>query len=369
VTDLQQQVQELLDELVSSGAERGLQVAVYQGGEQVVDAVAGLADAATGRPVTAGTPFYTYSVVKCATSTLVHMLVERGLFGYDTRIAELWPEFAANGKERATVRHALTHSVGVPAVPAGTTPEDLCDWPKMCQVIADSTPWWEPGTRTGYHAYTFGYIAGEVIRRAAGKPISQVLLEEIATPLGVADELYFGMPASQIGRVARQEDVAGSAEMMASMPDDAPMFKAGPRAVWPTAELGNRADILMAAIPGGGKNTARAMARMLAALLGEVDGVRLLTPERLREASAVAIEGIDQIFGFPTKWALRYSVDVPGDPSASGHAIGLGGVGGSYAYADLRTGTAVALGKNRLSADFSVAERLAGIVAKGVTED
>jgi CubicO group peptidase (beta-lactamase class C family) len=366
MTDLQKQVQELLDELVSSGAERGLQVAVYKDGEQIVDAVAGLADAATGRPVTADTPFYTYSVVKSAASTLVHMLVERGVFGYDTRIAELWPEFAAHGKQHATIRHALTHSVGVPGVPADTTPEDLCDWQKMCQVIADSTLWWEPGTETGYHAYTFGYIVGEVIRRATGKPISQVLLEEIATPLGVADELYFGMPASQIGRVARQEDMEGSAEMMASMPDDAPMFKAGPRAVWPNAEFGNRADILMADIPAGGKSTARAMARMLAAVVGEVDGVRLLTPERLREASAVAIEGIDQVFGFPTKWGLGYSVDVPGDPSASGHAIGLGGVGGSYGYADLRTGTAVALGKNRLAPDFSVSERLAGLVAKEV---
>src|SRR6266498_1174719 len=137
----QKQVQQAIDELVESGAERGLQVAVYRNGELVVDAVAGVADHATGRPVTSATPFYCYSVGKGATSTIAHMLVERGLFGYDTPVAELWPEFGAHGKRNATVRHVLTHSVGVPSVPADTTPEDLCDWDGMCARIADATPW------------------------------------------------------------------------------------------------------------------------------------------------------------------------------------------------------------------------------------
>jgi CubicO group peptidase (beta-lactamase class C family) len=260
--DLQRQVQEAIDELVGSGAERGMQVAVYRHGEQVVDAVAGAADPATGRPVTSDTPFYCYSVGKGATSTIAHLLVERGLFADDTPIAELWPEFGAHGKQTATVRNALTHSVGVPGVPADTTTEDLCDWDRMCAVIADATPWWEPGTKTGYHAYTFGYVVGEIVRRTTGKPISQVLREEVAGPLGVADELYFGMPAAELGRLARLEDAPGGAEMLASMPDDSPMFRAGPKATWPNAELGNRRDILMADIPAGGKMTARAVARM-----------------------------------------------------------------------------------------------------------
>src|SRR5918997_3427116 len=99
---LQRQVQEVLDELVATGAERGLQVAVYRHGEQVVDAVAGVADPATGRPVTPDTPFYAYSVGKGVSATVAHVLVERGLFGYDTPIVELWPEFGAHGKEKAT---------------------------------------------------------------------------------------------------------------------------------------------------------------------------------------------------------------------------------------------------------------------------
>src|SRR5215212_5374605 len=239
MNDIQQQVQEALDRLVESGAERGLQVAVFQHGKPVVDAVAGVADPTTGRPVTPDTPFFSYSIGKGVASTVVHVLAERGVLDYDMRIVELWPEFGAHGKEKATIRHALSQSVGVPGLPPGLTVDDLCDWETMCAIIADSEPWWEPGTRVAYHAYPFGYIVGEVVRRATGKPISQVLREDVAGPLGVADELFFGVPESELGRLARLEDAEGGAEMLAAMPDDAPFFKLGPRAVTPTAELGN----------------------------------------------------------------------------------------------------------------------------------
>jgi len=282
MNDLQHQVQEAIDQFVESGAERGLQVAVYQHGELMVDAFAGVADPETERRVVSDTPFYAYSTGKGATATVAHMLAEHGAFGYDTPIVELWPEFGAHGKEAATVRHALTHTVGVPGIPADTTPEDLCDWDKMCAVIADAEPWWEPGTKTAYHAYTFGYIVGEIVRRATGKPISQVLREEVAAPLGIADELYFGMPESELGRLARLEDEEGSAEFLAAMPDDSPILKWGPRATFPTADFGNRPDVLMADIPAGGKMSACALARMYAALMDEVGGVRLLPPARWR---------------------------------------------------------------------------------------
>src|SRR6266542_840677 len=257
--DLQRQVQEAIDELVGSGAERGMQVAVYRHGEQVVDAVAGAADPATGRPVTSDTPFYCYSVGKGATSTIAHLLVERGLFADDTPIAELWPEFGAHGKQTATVRHALTHSLGVPGVPADTTTEDLCDWDRMCAVIADATPWWEPGTKTGYHAYTFGYV------------------------------------------------------------------------------------------------------------VGQIDGVRLVTPERLRELSTPAMRGTDQVFGNEVTWGLGFAIGQLGsDSQATPTAFGMGGVGGTWAYADTATGTAAAVLKNRLSLDFTVAEQRVGIITKAV---
>jgi CubicO group peptidase (beta-lactamase class C family) len=356
MSDVQQQAQEAIDHLVESGTERGVQVAAYRDGEQVLDAVAGLADPATGRPVASDTPFYNFSIVKGAASAIAHVLAERGLFGYDTPVAELWPEFGAHGKGSVTVRHVLNHSAGVPGIPLDTTPEDLCDWEKMTAAIADSETWWEPGTQVGYHAYTFGYIVGEIVRRTTAKPISQVLREDVAGPLGVAEELYFGMPASEHHRLARLEDAPGGEEMMSSMPADLPMFKAGPMSLFPTADLGNRPDILAADIPAGGKTSARAIARMYAALLDEVDGIRLIPPERLREATAISMSGLDAVFGMPSAWGLGFSIGLLGSsPEETPTVFGVGGAGGSFAYGDTATGTAFALTKNRMTPDFSAA--------------
>jgi CubicO group peptidase (beta-lactamase class C family) len=295
---------------------------------------------------------------------VAHVLVEHGLFGYDTPVVDLWPEFGAHGKEKVTVRHVLCHTAGVPGIPLATTLEELCDWDKMCASIAASELWWEPGTKVGYHAYTFGYLVGEIVRRATGKSISQVLLEEVSGPLGVGDELYFGMPRSEHHRLARLEDAPIDPQAMAAMaamPQDLPMFKAGPMSTMPNAQLGNRADILAADIPAGGKTSARAIARMYAALLGDVDGVRLVTPERLREVTTVASSGIDEIFGMPTKWALGYSVGRPGAMDATS-VFGIGGVGGGFAYGDTSTGISFALTKNRLTQDFNAATQLSQLV-------
>jgi CubicO group peptidase (beta-lactamase class C family) len=369
-SDAQKRVQESIDHLVESGAERGVQVAVYQGSEQVVDAVAGIADPATGRKVTPDTPFYNFSICKGAASTIAHILAERGLFGYDTRVVELWPEFGAHDKQAVTVRHVLNHSAGVPGIPLDTTPEDLCDWDKMCAAIADAELWWEPGTKVGYHAYTFGYLVGEIVRRTTGKPISKILRELVSEPLGVADELYFGMPESEHHRLARLEDTPMDPSAMPPMPPDLPMFKAGPMSLFPTAQLGNRTDILAADIPAGGKTSARAIARMYASLLGEVGGVRLISPERLRQATAVSMSGMDQVFGNPSTWALGYPIGRLGStPEESPTAFGLGGLGGSFAYGEIATGIAVAVTKNRLTPDFNAATELIQMVNKALTRE
>jgi len=364
-SDAQKQVQKAIDQLVDAGAERGLQVAVYRGPDLVVDAVAGIADPHSGRPVTPDTPFYNFSVVKAAAATVVHVLVERGLFGYDTRIVELWPEFGAHGKQSVTMRHVLNHTAGVPGIPLSTTIEDLCNWDKMCAAIADEELWWEPGTKVGYHAYTFGYIAGEIVRRATGKKISKVLREDVAGPLGVADEIYFGMPESEHHRLARLED-APMTGPMPEMPPDLPMFKAAPMSAFPNAAMGNRTDVLSADIPAGGKVSARAIARMYAALLTGVDGVRLIAPERLREATAVSSSGIDQVFGMPTTWGLGYSIGGLGPAQDSKTTFGVGGVGGGFACGDTASGIAFAVTKNRISQDFNTATELSQIVKKAL---
>ena len=197
MTDVQAQVQEVLDELVASGTERGIAAAAYVDGQSVVDAVAGVADATTGHEVTPGTVFYNYSIGKGVMSTLVHQQVDAGLLGYDTRVAEVWPEFAAHGKEAVTVRHVLTHTAGVPGLPADVTVEDLTSWETMTRALEEAEPWWEPGTRVGYHAYTFGYLAGEVVRRVTGRPLAQVLRDDLAAAIGYPDEIFFGMPGDR----------------------------------------------------------------------------------------------------------------------------------------------------------------------------
>jgi CubicO group peptidase (beta-lactamase class C family) len=155
-----------------------------------------------------------------------------------------------------------------------------------------------------------------------------------------------------------------AAQMLASMPPDLPMLKAAPMSLFPNASFGNRPDTLAADIPAGGKTSARAIARMYAALLGEVDGVRLLTPERLAEATAVSSSGTDEVFGNPSTWGLGYAIGgVGNDPQGSSAVFGLGGVGGSFACGNTATRVAWAVTKNRISNDFSTSTQLGQLIA------
>ena len=155
---------------------------------------------------------------------------------------------------------------------------------------------------------------------------------------------------------------------MPAMPPDLPMFKAAPMSLMPDAAFGNRPDTLAADIPAGGKTSARAIARMYSATLGEVDGVRLLLSERLREATTAPVSGVDQVFGMPTTWALGYAIGVPGrSPQESQTAFGVGGVGGSFAFGDAATGIAFALTKNRLTQDFNASTQIARLVTDALS--
>lgn len=367
MNDLQQQVQQVLDGLVESGTEDGLQAAVYRRGELVVDAVAGTAEPGADRPVTPDTLFYIASAGKGITATVVHVLVERGVLDYDTRLVELWPEFGAHGKESGTVRHALNHTLGVPGVPADTTVDSLRDWDRMCATIADATPWWTPGERTGYHAITFGFVLGEIVRRATGKPISQVLAEEVAGPLGVADELFLAVPPAALPRRARFVDDPGGAAMFAQLPPDFPLFKAGPRSLMPSAAWANDTDLMGRDVPAMGNATARALARMYAALLDEVDGVRLVSPHRLTELAADTSTGLDELTGAPAHYGLGYTVASIGQAPAPATVFGMVGIGGSACYADTATGITVAVTKNHLNpVELNAYERVHEVVTRAL---
>ncbi|HME66676.1 MAG TPA: serine hydrolase domain-containing protein, partial [Streptosporangiaceae bacterium] len=142
MADLQAELQAAADEIVATPAETGLQVAVHRYGQVIADVTAGVADLWTGARVTPGTLFYAASTGKGVTASLAHVLAERGDVRYDMRLAGVWPEFAARGKERTTLRHVLLHTAGLPGLPRQTTIDQLCDWDQMCAVLAGAEPWW-----------------------------------------------------------------------------------------------------------------------------------------------------------------------------------------------------------------------------------
>jgi len=367
---VQARVGAFVEGLVESGAGGGLQVAVYVGGELVVDVCAGVAGGADRGLLGSDTLIHSFSTGKGFTATLVHVLAERGLIDYDTPIAHYWPEFGARGKERATVRHALTHAIGVPQLPAALTPAELCDWETMCAIVAGQKPLWEPGTQSGYHGWTFGWILGETVRRITGLTPAEALRTYVAQPLGIADEMFYGLPDSELARTAPL--VEGNwAAYLAGLPPSAPFVRlvAPNRRVWTTAELANRREYLLADTPAGGTTTARAAARLYAALLGEVDGVRLLPPARLDLATAVAVSGKDRMMLGTFNKGLGYFLGLP-DMGGELTSFGHHGSGGSVAFADRERGLAFALTRTRLVAGRadttrSVADEVRSLIDNG----
>jgi CubicO group peptidase (beta-lactamase class C family) len=360
---LQPAVQAVLDKLVEEGAEAGLQAVVMKDGAIVADAQSGLADPVSDEPVSADTLFFAGSTAKGVLSSLAHALVAAGRLDYDLRVAEVWPEFAAHGKGNVTVRHVLMHQAGVPGLPADLTTEQLCDWDHMCAVVADATPWWPPGTAFGYHAQTFGFLLGETLQRTTGAPLTTLLRATLTEPLGVVDELHFAVPALLLDRVARQ--VAPSGTPPPGPAPGSPLARALPPGAAPDAAFANRRDVLTAQIPSFGTMSARAVARVYAALLGHIAGTRLLSAEQLAVVAAVAYTGTDRVMEMETSWSLGYGPDRPGGArSRSGSTFGMVGTNGSAAYADIDTGVAVALMRNRFSPDFTAIARLDDIVAE-----
>lgn len=355
-----EEVKNLLNQLVESGAEVGLQVAAYLDGNLVIDACAGIADQATGRPVAIDTLSVAASCTKGITSTCIHILADRGVFDYDTPIAHFWPEFAANGKDLVTLRHVLSHKAGIPQMPDGVTPEMLCDWDTMCAAIAALPPLWEPGSKTGYHALTFGYILGEVVSRVDGRPIAQFVQEEICRPLSVSD-IYLGIPDDVEDRVA-----ACTAPPPPPNPPALPPDLLFPRAIplfLLTPAVINRPDIRRASIPAAlGIMTARSLARHYAALAynGELDGIRILSPERVHIAIQLQTDDFDEVTGpipgypQPCRRALEYELGGPRTPAETYHSamgrknttFGHPGAGGMIAFVDLEKRFAFAFLKN-----------------------
>jgi CubicO group peptidase (beta-lactamase class C family) len=342
-------VRRLLENLVARGEELGLQVAAYHKGRLVIDAWAGVADVPSGRKVDGDTLYTVFSTTKGITCACIHMLADRGKLDYDDTVARFWPAFAAHGKERVTIRHALTHSSGVPQMPDGATPEDICDWDRICAAIADLPPLWEPGKLTGYQAFTIGWILGEVMRRIDGRPVARFVEEEICRPLNLKN-LFFGIPDRVEARVATLVDappVVGGPELM-------PLYaKAIPDQLFPGVVVFNRPDIRRACIPGaGGIMNARDLARFYAALSTGVDGQRLVSKERTALVAREQRRDIDQVLGLPIRKGLGFFLHGENGESISesSNSFGHPGAGGSVGYADPEHELAVGFTKTLLNA-------------------
>ena len=337
MTDTNRPVQAVLDQLVADGPEVGVQVAVYVRGELVVDAWAGVADEASGRAVDGDTLFSASSTGKGVAATCMHVLADRGRLDYEAPVCTYWPEFAANGKANVTVRHILSHRSGIPHPPPGFDPEMMVDWDRMAAGLAALRPLFEPGTKTAYQASTFGFLTGEILRRIDGRPIGEFLQQEVCRPLGI-DALFFGVPDEALPRVATLKEGPGY-----QRPSSAP-----PPSV--TAETFNRTDARKAALPSSGAITnARSLARHYAMLAqgGELDGVRLLRPERIRIATELQTDAVDEYYRVSIRRGLGYRLGGDAGPGAGPN--GFGHVGnGMFGYADPDRQVAIGFLKNYL---------------------
>jgi CubicO group peptidase (beta-lactamase class C family) len=348
MTTPQAHIQSLIDDLVTAGPEAGLQVAAYHKGRLVVDAWAG-ADTLKHKPVDGDTLFVTFSTTKGITATVIHLLAERGLIDYDAPVAKYWPAFAKHGKDAITVRQIMAHTAGVPHLPLDTQPEDVADWRKQVRWMEEAAPLWEPGAQTGYHALTIGIILGELAERVDGRPIAQIVREDLCAPLGI-DTLFFGAPAEAMDRIAMMDIVFNPDIPMP--PADALVWRAIPASLQPLSMMANRDDFRRAVAPAANMvANARALAKFYASLVGDgVDGVRLLSKERVRIATEMQTDATDCVIGGAWPKGMGYFLGSATAPQTcvSPTAFGHTGAGGFTAYADPAHDLAFALCKTRM---------------------
>lgn len=339
-------VHDCFRDLLASGREAGAGLAIWYDGAPVVDIVGG--ERSPGRPWQADTLVNVYSVGKPVAALCLLLLVDRGRIGLDDPVAAHWPGF----RTPATVRQVLDHTAGLPVFPVPRPAEAIADWDLLAEDLAAAEPEWEPGSVAGEHAWTYGHLVGELVRRVDGRSVGRFLAEEIAGPWRL--DLGFGLDAADQRRCA---------DLSYGDPD------------WPDRVAGAPGSLRARALdnPPGGRNlsvvnsplwrgaevpavnlhsTAGALARLYAGLLagGTLDGVRLFSPDLVAEATRVQYDGPDLLLDRRTRWTLGMQWEEDG-------SWGMGGIGGSCAWADPVRGYTFGYATARL-ADFDRVEAL-----------
>ncbi len=326
-------------------SEPGAAVCVSVGRRVVADLWGGWSDRAKTKAWEPHTLVNVFSVGKALTSICALRLVERGLIDLGAPVARLWPEFAARDKDEISLRDMLSHRAGLPALRAPIPDGAMLDWAFMTHALAAETPWWSPGTAHGYHVNTFGYLVGEVLRRASGKTVGALLRDEIAGPLGA--DVHIGLPVNEHHRVAEFLWPIGSMPVHAEPTNDLDRMRAN--AYWnPPGFSGsgwvNKPEWRSAEIPStNGQGNARGIARIYSALAhwGEVDGVRILSEPILRAATTEHSAGLDLITQRPSRFGLGFQLTQKERPlGPNPHAFGHFGAGGSLGFCDPDEGMA-----------------------------
>lgn len=346
----------------------GAAVTVFHEGETVVDLWGGRRTS-DGDPWERDTLAMCFSTTKGVASFALHLQVEAGLVDYDERVATYWPEFAQNGKENVTVRHVLSHSAGLHRLRSVIeSAHHMLDWDHMVEALEAEPPAYEPGTRCGYHALTYGWLVGEIVRRVTGRPLADVIAADVAEPLGLQG-LYLGCPPDQRHRVAPLAPIrvlgprlpkpihrirrgigeqVGKALSLARSPVNTRRIVNAlvPRGM---EDVIAGPEIMDASIPAAnGFFTARSLAAMYALLAGrgQLDGVRLLSPETVVRIGEEQNNQRDLVLVLPMRWRLGYH-RVLGNHDRCPDGFGHFGFGGSGAWADPTRELAVAMVCNR----------------------
>jgi len=338
-------VRNLLEDNLAEGRDIGASVVVHHGGEVVVDIWGGFSDEAKLRPWVSDTIVNVWSTTKTMTFLVSLMLADRGELDLDERVAHYWPEFAAAGKGDIRFRHFLSHSAGLAGFAEKLTVEDLADWDRCVQALAAQEPWWTPGTASGYHAVTQGYLIGEVVRRITGQSIGTFFQHEVAEPLGA--DFFIGLPESAEDRVSLvvappRPDFSQlapdsiSVRALSSPPIDA---TAPHHRWWRAAEI--------PAANGHGNARSVALIQSVITNRGEVNGLRLLSAETVDRVFETQIEGTDLVLNMPMRFGAGYglgSETVPVGP----RTCFWGGYGGSIVVMDQSLDLTVAYMMNRM---------------------
>jgi CubicO group peptidase (beta-lactamase class C family) len=320
--------------------EAGAAVAAFQDGRCVVDLWGGMADPAAARPWTRDTLANIWSTTKGVTALAAAKLVDAGHISYGTRVADVWPEFARNGKADVTLAHLLSHQAGLPGFAEPTRLEDQCDWEGCCDKLARQAPAWAPGTATSYHAATFGWLVGEVVRRVSGSSFGAFVRREIARPLKA--DVHIGLSATCEAQVARMlaprgapppMDAAPAALMALENPVQDP--EAPNARAWRAAE--------MPAL--NGQASALGLARLYASVGSEngLDGRRTVSAAAMEAMTRPATTGRrrDMLMGLEDSWGMGFMLNPLQIYGPGARAFGHSGWGGSFACADPELGLSI----------------------------